>query len=102
MKYESIQVAVGAQDVDYVALGRHAGHKVRIRIRSNPYDFQCHAYADVWSATDLKWNRIGSIPPALMNTPASLCYRKDSYGGMANQFTADRLDLEKLIRFALD
>ena len=35
-----------------------AGHKLRVTIAHDPYMFQCDYYLEVFSPTELKWNRI--------------------------------------------
>jgi hypothetical protein len=38
------------------------GHKLRVTIHHDPYEFQADAYLDVFSARDLKWNRVHTLP----------------------------------------
>ena len=38
------------------------GHKLRIRIKRDSYDFQSFARIELWSETEGKWNFVHSIP----------------------------------------
>src|SRR5690606_13691855 len=72
-------ISLDDQNVNFTALLRVDGHKVRLRIRSNPYSFQCHAVAEIWHSGDLRWNGIASIGHGSMKTPTSL-YVLTSHG----------------------
>lgn len=37
-------------------------YKIRVRIRRNAYDFQSWMIGEVWSHTDLKWNKVTELP----------------------------------------
>lgn len=52
-----------------------SGNKLLLKIYSDSYDFQCYAHIDIYNPTDLKWNRLHSIPFALMTTPDKAIYR---------------------------
>lgn len=60
--------------------------KIRIRIKSDSYDFQSYARVDVCSPATLSWNRIGEIPYANMSTPFKLGYKQ---GAGIELFEAD-------------
>ena len=72
-------VSKGDQDVHYLLIGNMDGNKVRVMIRSNSYDFQSHAKAEVWSKTDMRWNPVTHRPFGAMQTPFKLCYNKDNW-----------------------
>lgn len=65
------------QDVNYLLIANLDGHKVRVMIRSNTYDFQSHAKAEVWSKTDMRWNPVTHRTPGSMQTPFKLYYSKE-------------------------
>lgn len=89
------------QNVNFLHLVKVDGHKVRLRIRSNSYASQCWAIAEVWSATDMRWNEIATIPHGAMQTPPKLCYHnnlpKDSPHKVWNDPSHFRADSERLL-----
>jgi hypothetical protein len=67
-------VAKSDQNVNYSETLKHdkTGIKVRLSIRSNPYRFQCHARAEVWSPVTLSWNEAVSLDSGAMKTEVGL------------------------------
>lgn len=93
-------ISKGTHDVDAVSLFRldspeGTSHKVRTSVRSNFYDFQCHAKVDVFHPESLSWNRIADIPYAQMRTPRALYVRNDAE--LSEHF---KHDIEELLRQA--
>lgn len=74
-KFIQHDIARGQQDVNAVFMFERGPAKVRILIRSDSYDFQSYARAEVLSPSDLKWNTAAHIPFAEMQTPHKLYYR---------------------------
>lgn len=68
------EIALARDDVTYTGTFSHLGRKVRIRIRSNAYDFQCSAIVETLDETKLAWNPLASIHHSRMKTPDKLCY----------------------------
>lgn len=63
------------QGVNYLKVIKHAsGHKLRIKIYSDSYRFQCYAFIEVFHPEKLAWNEVARIPYASMKTPEGLCY----------------------------
>ena len=60
------ELSKGRQSMNYDEFLKLDGLKLKISIKSDSYDFQCHARILVWSEQDLKWNLIDSIPFANM------------------------------------
>lgn len=60
-------------DIYYNEIYTKYEYKIKINIKSNDYDFQCHAIAYLFK--DGKWNNVYSIPYTLMKTPAGLGYK---------------------------
>lgn len=58
-------------------------HRLRVRIRSNSYKFQCFAIVEKWDGD--KWQEVWHIEPSSMETREGLCYRQHS----TKDFTAD-------------
>jgi hypothetical protein len=58
----------GTQSVNYTALYKILGEKIRIKIKKDSYDFQSHAIAEIFqnSTAAKKWERLASIPFANM------------------------------------
>lgn len=40
-------------------------HKIRATIHHDPYEFQAHAYAELFNPRDLAWNRVHEMPTEL-------------------------------------
>jgi hypothetical protein len=78
------------------------GRKIRLSIKSDSYEFQCHAYAEVWSPTNLRWNRVASIPHANMKTRSGLAYLPANNKATAVHFEADRQTLLTMVKAILD
>ncbi len=76
---ESIEVSITRddQDVNYYWLTNIDGHKVRFSVRSNPYSFQCHARAEIWSPAKLGWNEVAHLTEGERETPPKLVYKRD-------------------------
>lgn len=73
--------------------------KVRIRIKSDSYDFQSYAIAEVYSPHTLSWNELDKIPYGNMRTPAKLAYKT---GATIKEFEGDfdtLLERAKIILF---
>jgi len=83
------------QDVLYrETLMLTGGRKIRISIRSNAYDFQSHARAELWAGE--KWENVHSILSSRMRTPHGLYVRADREP-VEHLFKADR---DELLRVA--
>lgn len=65
------------------------GHKLRICIKRDSYDFQSYARIELWSDTEGKWNLVHSIPYVEM-----ACVRAAFEGKMEE-------DAAELLRIAL-
>ena len=61
--------------------------KVRIKIKSDSYDFQSFARAEAFNPQSLEWNPIASIPYSNMKTKTGLVYQQGEVGPGA--FEAD-------------
>lgn len=82
-------ISRGRQDVTARRILRVGPHKVRLTVKSDSYDFQCFARAEVWNPADLKWNQVHSIHYAEMATPEGLCYHPNKSGLKITHFTRD-------------
>jgi hypothetical protein len=71
--------------------------KVRINIKSDSYEAQCHATIEVFSPTALAWNGLASIGYDSMATPSKLLHSNKS-----KTATPYRMDRTNLIAQALD
>lgn len=93
----STSVSEGRQSVtsqDIFAIG---AHKIRLTIKSDSYDFQSSAVAEVWNGATLSWNRVHSIPYKLMKTRAGLIYVPKSEW----MFGADQVELMRVVQEVL-
>ena len=91
------------QGVQYLKIVKHSsGHKLRIKIYSDSYKFQCTALVEVFNPQNLAWNEVARIPHAAMDTPDKLVYNPyiNQYGMMFLD-TYFRKDADKLIKMAL-
>lgn len=39
-----------------------SGHKIRVTLNQDPYEFQCDYYVELFNPRDLAWNRVHSEP----------------------------------------
>lgn len=59
---------IGQQYVAYEQIVMLNGKKVRVQTKADTYDFQSSCFAEVWSETELKWNKVHSIHYSHMTT----------------------------------
>lgn len=59
-------------------------HKVRATVHHDPYEFQAHAYVEVFNPRDLKWNRVHEMPTELWYEQLNVLY--------IDRFTMEQLD----------
>lgn len=83
-------IGIGNQYVIYdeLILLNESGLKIKVTIKSDAYQQQSYANADVWSESDLKWNKVFSIHYSNMSTPEGLVY-KQTYN-LDRFFTKDK------------
>lgn len=74
----------------------NATTKLRLSIKSDSYDFQSYAKADLWNATSGQWNPVYQIHYSQMKTPAKLFYWPERAGVHRKHFLADLDQLKKL------
>jgi len=94
------------QGVHYLKVLKHAsGHKLRIKIYSDSFRFQCYAFIEVFHPEKLAWNEVARIPSAVMSTPAELVYEPAIYSAKTIPLGVERyfkMDAEKLVKMAKD
>jgi len=100
MKSSYKAVTGKGQSVYYKETGTLNEYKVQLDIRTDSYKTQSHAIASVWSARDLKWNTVFSIPPSLMKTDEDLGYKPTA--PQVTDFAADRRVLLEQLKFVLE
>lgn len=83
------EVSKGCQDVVATRTYQLGEYKVRLTVRSDPYDFQCEAHADVWSRSALKWQCLTKIPFSNMSTPTGLASHLNNEGLNWHHFEQD-------------
>jgi hypothetical protein len=88
-----VELSKGRQSLNYQEIVKIGDDKVRIRIKSDSYDFQSYARIEVWG-NENKWNNIHNIPFANMATPPELYYHSN-----ANK-RSFKVDRDKLIDVA--
>ena len=79
----------GRQDVTARRVLSLGDFKVRLTIKSDSYQFQSFARAEVWNPATLSWNQVHSIHYAEMATPEGLCYHPNKSGLKITHFTRD-------------
>lgn len=92
-------IAKSGQATTFLYICSYGDLRVRFTIKSDSYDAQCVAHADVWSAAELKWNRVAYIPNGDIETDSGLCYRpnwKDE-----RHYSADYDRLQALVKLVL-
>lgn len=89
-------VSAGQQSVTATRVLDVGGKMLRFRVKSDSYDFQSYARAELWSRSDGKWNEVHSIPYGLMKTPHQLFYLPNRSGVAIGRFEADLEQLQKV------
>jgi hypothetical protein len=89
-------IAKKRSDVTFTEILKYKSHKLRVRIRSNSYDFQNSAVIDRWDGA--KWNVVYTIPYTAMTTPDGLATVREPATMLGKYFLDDR---EKLVKMAL-
>lgn len=79
----------GRQDVTARRILSLGDFNVRLTIRSDSYQFQSFARAEVWSQATLSWNQVHSTHYAEMATPEGLCHLPNEQGLKINNFILD-------------
>jgi len=79
----------GRQSRNLTRILKTGGHKLRITIKRDSYDFQSSAKIELWSEAEGKWNFVHSIPYAEM-----ACVKSTMDGKMEE-------DARELLRTAL-
>ena len=91
------QCAVAGQKVDYVEVIALGPERLRVAIRSDPYQEQCYARIHLFSGGE--WKLVHEILPDLMKTPDSLAYGPGDKG--EQNFAKDRDQLVKVAKQVL-
>lgn len=101
------KISQGSQDYTltnlYKAVIRKSGngitsewiHKLRVSVKSDSYNQQCHATCDVFSPEENKWNRLCHVPFGKMGTSSGLSHYLDAPNKGHFQ-----LDVAELLRLA--
>lgn len=86
------EISRGDQYVEYQETIEAGAFKLRIKLKSDAYAFQCHATIQVFGPVDLQWNELATIHYASMRTPPALVYQPNN-PGVAECFMEDRNNL---------
>jgi len=88
------EIGKGSQDVLFTRVVRLTdGTKLRVKIRSDSYDFQSYARVHRWDGTE--WKLVHSVHYSKMATPAGLYVR---FNRVAD--STFKKDLDELLRVA--
>lgn len=79
----------GRQDVIARRILSLGDFKVRLTIKSDSYQFQSFARAEVWNPATLSWNQVHSLHYTEMTTPEGLCHYPNKSGLKITHFTRD-------------
>ena len=101
MKTISKQVCNGRQDVIFKEVLGHGDIRLKVRIKSDSYDFQSSASIKVWDAANNRWNEVHTLHYSNMQTPHSLRYRGDERA-MGQHFAADRKELIRVAKLVVE
>ena len=103
VKLISQEIGKGRQDVHYQEVFNIGDNALKINIKSDSYDFQCHAKVSWLDRQEHKWNVIHNIHHSNMKTQDSLCYSPQARDieGNKNHFISEFWrDREELVRVA--
>lgn len=98
MKTISKQCNKVEQDVFFQEVLKVRGQTIKVKIRSNPYDFQSHARVYRWDGN--QWQLVHNILPTNMKTPHGLS--NGHHDDMEADFKADRDELLRVAKEILD
>lgn len=88
-------VNAGRQDVIARRILSLGDFRVRLTIKSDSYQFQSFARAEVWNPATLSWNQVHSIHYSEMTTPEGLVYYPNKQGLKVDNFV---LDFNRLLK----
>ena len=103
VKVDTISQEIGDardQDVNYKEVLRltftgDPAHKLRVRIRSNSYDFQCYSIIDRWDGA--KWHQVHALQ--VRTTQVGMARRGQNYRN--DEFAKDRDELVRVAKEVL-
>ena len=104
VKLISQQVSKGSQDVNYEEIFNIGDNALKINIKSDSYDFQCHAKVSWLNRKEHKWEVLHNIHHGRMKTQTSLCYHPEAQDMEGNkqyfisEFWQDREELVKIAK----
>lgn len=87
--YIQHEISQGKQDVNATFIFNRGPSKVRIKIKSDSYDFQSFARAELFDASSNSWSIAGTIHHGQMSTPPKLCYMPKGTGVTFQEFSQD-------------
>ena len=96
LKPIKIEVAKSGQNVNYCEVLDFGTRRIRIHIRSNSYQEQCHAKIEVWND---EWKFVDSIDPGAMQTPKDLYLAREKPN--REPFQSDRNELFRVAQAVL-
>jgi hypothetical protein len=96
LKPIKVEVAKSGQNVNYCEVLDFGKRRIRIHIRSNSYQDQCHAKVEVWND---EWKFVDSIDPGVMQTPKGLYSAREK--PVRDPFLADRDELLRVAQAVL-
>lgn len=86
-------IAKGRQDTRGEWIYSNGVRRVRIIIRSDDYDFQSHARAEIWDDKGMKWHPVASLHYSEMKTPTAMAFQNQW-----NNESAYKADRDELLR----
>lgn len=101
----SLSINKGKQSVEYYEILIIESYKLRIKIKSDSYDFQSYAFIELWNGQE--WKEVHKIHYASMKTPYGLSSNQHNQGEKTSQqifennesyFNSDRLELLKIAK----
>jgi len=98
MKTISQDIGISAQSAVFTKVIACKGHKLRIRIESDSYAFQCSARIERWDGN--AWREVHSLHHSNMATETGLAYKARHLKGKDPAWFAD--DTATLINVAID
>lgn len=87
--YIQHEISPGKQDVNATFIFNRGPSKVLIKIKSDSYDFQSFARAELFDAASNTWSIAGSIHHGQMSTPPKLIYKPQGAGLTFQHFSQD-------------
>jgi HKD family nuclease len=90
----------GTQSVEFKGIYEYKGHKLKIHIDIDSYDFQSSGKISIFHPEELKWNMLQFIPYSRMESVKNVFYQRKVDDLRFSEKLAIQKDIDELLRRA--